>query len=360
MNIVKFKDIIKEGDVLFNEHFKGKYCWCVLMTYCTPFNEMTMSEYIDCEQYGEPPSCTYIELEDYTDLVDVGTTDKINSIAKYDFFNSYALGPNPPTIDELKRFRTWLAEQLHGPWHGFIDDYFGTEAPKVHGMLNYYVEEMNDSTVQMLNSFVTTGITYTTYGARGSSCGCSGGQNMKIPTTTVQMQQNLTGMSPVALGKDCGCQQGFTLGGNMSINNCDPVEIYRNAMYRYMIQIFSDIDFWVALSQDDDSGVDNLMEPFKRYIDGIIQQNFPLSARVPMDFDDCSCMHTNDVEQARLMSILKDLSTAIQYIIDGTGEPVYEYSAGELTVKTPVTGHVNFCKVAFTKWATYLYERMRW
>ena len=363
MNIIKFKDIIIEGDSVFNQYFKGMYCWCVKWDTCVPFDELDLNGYIACER-GEaiPEDCHQIEFQEYAiekAALDVSTTEMINSIAKYDFFNQYNAGPDI-TIDDLKRFRTWLAEQLHGPWHGFVDHFFDKKAPKVHNMLNYYVEEMNDDTVQMLGSFVNTTLTYTTFGVGGSSCGCSGGQSMKIPVTTVQMQQNLTGLSPVSLGKDCGCQQGFTLGGNTGINNCDPVEIYRNAMYQYMILIFSNIDFWVALSHDDPSGTDNLVQLFKDYVDGIIKQNFPLAARVPINFDDCSCMNTDDREQQRLMELLKDLSVALGYIIKSLDEPVYEYSAGELTVKTSVSGHQNFCKTAFLNWATYLYEKMRW
>ena len=374
MNIVKFRDIIitpgetglsQEICDLFNGKFKGRYCWNVRWTCCVSFDDMTLAQYLDGEIYGlDSWEGDNIMFDVVRDFVDVDATEKVNSIDKYVFFNGYAM-PDDITIDMLRRFRTWLAESLHIDFKSFVDEFFGDEASKVHNMLNYYCEEMNDSTVQMLQSFITTSLTYTTYNTTGaSSCGCTGGTNslsLRIPTTqTVKLYPNMSGLSPVTLGKDCGCQQGFTIGGNYSINNCDPVAIYKNAMYGYMIQVFSNVDFWISLSHYDPSGDKNFIKLFKRYVDGIILQNFPLVGTTAMEFDDCQCLNSNDKEQERLMNMLRELSTALGYIIEDSSEETYEYAAGELVVKNQLSGHSNYVKVALTNWATYLYEIMRW
>ena len=370
MNIIKLKDVILTPELsglsqeicdLFNSRFKGRYCWWVRCNYCVPFEDMDTALYVDCEQNGiEVYDGDFLLFTDLTPYVDDATTDAINSITKYDFFNHYALDEDI-TLDMLRRFRTWLAEQLDGPWHGLVDHYFGSDAPKVRSMLNYYKNEMSDDVTALLATFVDTTLTYTTYPNGGSGCGCtSTGTNGGIPISTVRVAQNLSGLIPVTLGKDCGCQQGFSIGGNTSINNCDPVAIYRNAMYRYMVQTFSDIEFWVALSKDDVSGEDNLIVLFKRYVDGIVQQNLPLTTSTPMQFDDCQCLNTTDKEQQRAMDMLRALSTALSYIIEDATNETYGYSNGEVTVTTSLGGHKNFIATTFNNWATYLYEVMRW
>lgn len=370
MNIIKLKDKIMTPEESgleqelcdeFNETLKGRYAWWVQCIYIVPFDDMTAQEYIDVEENGwgsVEPWLEYFSNYEISDFVDIDTTDRINSISKYVFFNGYA-PDDDITVDMLRRFRTWLAEELL-LFDDFLLEYFGDDKPQVVSMLNYYAHEMDDEVIEILGKFVNASVVYTTFPSVGT-CGCgTNGTNAGIPVSVVKTDPNMSGLTPVTLGKDCGCQQGFTIGGNASISNCDPVAIYRNAIYNYMVKVFSDTNFWMSLSKYDPSGEKNPVELFKKYVDGIIQQNFPLTTSRPMQFDDCQCLNNDNKEQQRAMDMLRELSTALGYIIENAGNETYEYIAGDLVVTTSLTGHKNFVAVALNNWATYLYEIMRW
>ena len=99
------------------------------------------------------------------------------------------------------------------------------------------------------------------------------------------------------------------------------------------------IDFWKQFDKE-------LFDEIKRYIDAIIKLNLPLTAsQYVSELYDCNCLTSTDSAQERLMSILKNLSTAFDYMTDENDK---------------VTGNKNFIGDTLNQWASKLYEIMRW
>ena len=118
MNIVKLKDQIKPGDDFFNTNLKGKYAWWIHMRYIIPFEHMGVQGYIACEENIEdlfkPPFATEFRDTYNNDIwpyIDVEATDKANTWAEFNTKNQYATS-SELTTDEVKKFRTWLAQTL--------------------------------------------------------------------------------------------------------------------------------------------------------------------------------------------------------------------------------------------------------
>ena len=311
MNIIKFKDIIKDGDTFFNENLKGKYAYWVRLQYAFPFEKMNSTEYSNAERNGVQGS-PYVENTDYIlvdqveyqDYVDFTETEKINSIATYEHYNSYATDSDI-TLDELKVFRRWLAQTLLS----FGDDYDYTE--NVEHMLLYYANDMYDDTVQWLNEFGQ--VTYSFSDVYGlydkqkgvpTGCGCSGvGQNLS----------NLYGTS---------------------LTSCDPLSIYKKNIWKLMVDTFGDPEFWSQFTIP-------FLEEFKKYVDNILQAGLPLtSSEWTSVFADCSCGQTPDSSNS---AILSHLSQSLGYMIDSEQD-----------------GHANFISKSFYDWASVLYEKMFW
>ncbi len=104
-----------------------------------------------------------------------------------------------------------------------------------------------------------------------------------------------------------------------------------------MVDVFSDINFWMQREKE-------LLLEIKRYIDAIIKLNLPLTAsQYVSELYDCNCLTSTDSAQERLMSILKNLSTAFDYMANDK-----------------VTGNKNFIGDTLNQWAVKLYEIMRW
>lgn len=319
MNIVKIKNTHApeglENPTVF-EYVNGKYCYLINWKWIVPF-EYTLTEqeteqqtfsfskedYIECSTNDHAPvdypSAGYDEYLSYN-LIDPNLTEKANSIVKFVEANKFT-PDDDITIDELKRFRTWLAERLYT---------FLSEDPQEYGfdimeMLNYYKQEMYDDTIKHLTTFTPkTSIDILTATNR-STCGCQGISGVNLLTN--------------------------------SLSVCDPIYIYRKAIYEKMVDTFSNIKFWTERE------IEFLIE-FKKYIDGIIKMNFPLySVDYISDLYDCGCLSDADSSQERLMGMLKNLSKSLEYIINND-----------------MSSHKNFIGDSFNKWASYLYEKMRW
>lgn len=314
MNIIKFKDVIIEGDEYFNEALKGKYAYVVNWLYIFPFDvlgentqEMNQS-YIGLES-GSIPISTYegyyAELAEYAAYVDEQSTEDANSIDKYIYLNDYATDDDI-TIDELKRFRTWLAEQLlaaDGLIEQFCKDFPAYDASMVTSMLLYYANEMSDPATRGLSMFIG----------------------------------NVPALIDSPSKSHCGCSQIQPITVTVS-SKCDPLEIYTQSIYHYMVDVFSNVGFW-----NENMIKDTVVVDFKHYIDNIIKNDFPLYSTEPQLFADCSCLNVNADEQKRLQQILSRLSQSLEYIIEGS-----------------VEFHRNFIYAALNDWARYLYETMRW
>lgn len=292
MNIVKLLDKIKEGDDFFNQRLKGKYAYNVRCEYIIPLDSITVEEYNRLEVEGVSDDIIYDSVSSLLEFIDFDETERVNSINKYIYLNKF-VSDDDITIDELKRFRTWLAENL-------LDISSDLDEKTTH-MLQYYVDEMNDDTYRRLQMFGSTDVQLSIV---NTSCGCTNNSSL------------------------------YQLGG---VNVCDPLSIYKKNIYTYMVSIFSDIEFWKKFSI-------TFIKEFKRYIDGIIKNNFTLTtSSYVTNYADCSCLNEKDVEQRNNISILNNLSKSLEYFINDD-----------------LVGHRNFISDALISWSSMLYERMRW
>lgn len=282
MNIVKFKDVILTSETaplltekqieFFNEYLKGKYSYALNWKYAVPFEDATETEIAQLsEELTLPAEVTVASLDLSilpSEVIDIETTDHINSVSKYKSYNNF-IPDSDITIDELKLFRRWLASTL-------LDMDADTKEydEKTSQMLNYYKKDMYDEVIKQLTNFrvIDNKVIFTTT----STCNCTPVVGAQLSTTST----------------------------------CDPILIYRKSIYDFMVQTFSKIDFWTVLDVE-------FLTQFKAYIDGIIGYNLPLyTSEYVSEFADCSCINTIDPAQQALMRILKNLSTSLQYMID--------------------------------------------
>lgn len=301
----------------FNKHLKGKYAYWVQMRYIVSFDHMRHEGYVACEEditkllkredgtWPKPYGAPTLDVYDPKILryIDEQETDRINNTREFRMKNNYSPDMDI-TLDELKKFRTWLAKELltlDQSEFGEQKNYYFTEI-ETH-VLQYYSTEMYDETIKALTNFGNNSINFNN-STISSNCGCSHSSDL----------QNL-----------------YT----ESINICDPISIYRGNIYKKMVQMFSNIDFWSRWDEE-------FIGTIKKYIDNIINLKLPIN-QTPLSekFTDCNCISSNDSSPAE--SILKRLSTALGYI---------------QTKK--ITGHKNFINDALRDWSSQLYESMRW
>lgn len=317
MNIVKFKDVILNEETapsmtqemrdLFNTKFRDKYVYALNWNYLIPLEEIDEGPFAilskafcknieDVAPEQIPVGMTIVDWAAFREYADFTATEKTNKTAALKEANRFS-SDSEITLDELKKFRTWLAETLYNVLVG-IEEYDTVE------MLNYYKLEMNDDTIKHLTHFA--------------------------PSTTVDILNT-------TVKSTCGCQGATGVNLLGSVTTCDPIYQYRKAVYEKMVSVFSEIAFWTEREED-------LLIEIKKYIDGIIAHNLPLtSSQYTPDLYDCGCLSDADASQERLMNILKKLSKAFGFMIEGQ-----------------VTGNRNFIGDTLNQWAAYLYERMRW
>ena len=304
MNIVKFSDIIlneqnsaeltQEERDLFNTKFKGKYAYCVNWIYVIALEDITYQEYIDIS-IGDNLIVEHLDLELIKNYVDISATQDANMVEKYLLANEFT-PDSSITIDELKLFRTKLADMLYKAIGYNLDNV-------TKEMLNYYQEEMHDDTIEHLSYFA------------------NGTEHDLISTTNKST---------------CSCQNNTQIFNQYAISSCNPIYIYRKGVYEKMVSVFSDIDFWLKLDK-------NVLNEIKRYIDGIIECNLPLhTSQFSTTLHDCGCLTRNNVQEERIQ-ILKDLSVCFNYLATDN-----------------YTSKKNHISLTLNKWASLLYERMRW
>lgn len=314
MNIIKLKDIIMPGEEpiaeYFNKYLKGKYAYWIHMRYIVSFEHMSREGYVACEEdinkLLNPSQYNTQYLDIYNDgivkYIDSVETDKVNSTVILRLKNSYTPDDNI-TVDELKMFRKWLAQELLKMDQTDLGEqkksYFTSDETHV---LQYYAEDMYDDIIKTLTTFGKIDVSFNTI--ETSSCGCHHGSNISSLYNT-------------------------------ELNICDPINIYRKNIYNKMVDMFSSLDFWKQWPLE-------FINEFKKYIDNIINCNFTLTKSSWMnEFIDCCC--ENESEQERSIEILKTLSRALGYIKD-----------------EQISGHNNYITDALTKWAQLLYEKMYW
>ena len=307
MNIIKFRDIIldernnthslsEEKVELFNKKLKGKYAYAVNFVHIIPLEDITPKQYYEISvDESKLDGITYIELVDVIDFIDVEETEKSNSVVNFIEANKFTLDDDI-TLDEIKRFRTWLAETLLS--------ILVEPEEQTKEMLEYYANEMYDDTIKHLTHFAQYENAPTV--VNFSSCNCTTNKNL--------VNQN----------------QG-------ALYSCDPIAVYRKGVYDKMVDVFSSIDFWKNLSAD-------FLTEFKKYIDGIIKLNLPLyTSPYVSDLFDCSCLSDHNSLQIKMLGYLQSLSTALGYLKEGD-----------------LYSHKNMISDSLLKWSSHLYEKMRW
>jgi len=316
MNIIKLKDKISDLD-FFNESLKGKYAIAFNYKYVFPLGIENVTSNIDeiifleRKQLNEMPdseihtdlrngdSVEFYKNQDYIILDEwIGWFDPVDDLDKFLYLNEFTTD-DAITLDELKRFRTWLAEVLYANQEWIKD--WSKDPAKHNRMLQYYIQEMYDDVVQALTKF-----------------------NTSIEINSITKQSG------------CGCQGGIYVNPSDTLSVCDPLLIYRHNIYKYMVEIFSDITYWL--------GQVEICSEMKKYIDNIIKVGLPLSSvTLYNNFADCTCRNADVNEQTTMTNILKRLSQALEYIITDQ-----------------VSGNRNYISSALLDWSAYLYEKMRW
>lgn len=318
MNLIKLKDVKAPSHLswapYFNRHLKGKYAYWIQMRYIVSFDHMKHEGYVACEEdiykllqrpngeypkpYGAP--CLDVYDMDVVGLIDTIETDRINSTIEFRMKNNY-VSDEDVTEDEVRMFRQWLAVNLllmDQMENGRQKYQFFTEM-ETH-VLNYYANNMYDGTIKILNNF--------------------GGLSVKVENVE----------------KSCACMSGGTdissLYGS-SISTCDAITIYRDNIYKKMVEMFKEIDFWTRWPKE-------FIVEFKKYIDNIIRLNLPFEDTYKSDFEDCCCHKEANNDN---INVLNRLSQALQYIKD-----------------EDVRGHKNYIKDALYDWSSRLYEKMMW
>ena len=310
MNIVKHKDTYIKSEMWeegscpytqeemdwYNENLKGKYAYALNWKWGVPFGQMTVSEFVEYSAEDSPGEKDHCDISKYSDFIDNEATDHSNSISKYVALNKFS-SDTDITIDEVKNFRTWLASTL-----AEIKD----ESDMVAGekiMLDYYAGGMYDQTVNALSIFSSVSPQYSVI--QTQSCGCASASTSILGTT-----------------------------GSV----CDPVATYRRGIYDLMVSLWSTHNYWVSLESSD------FLAEFKRYIDGVVSYNLPLFVNDwTTVFADCTCANNSDALQKAGIMAMRNLSQALQYMIDGE-----------------ITGHKNFIDAALRVFASQYYERMQW
>ena len=330
MNIIKLKDTIMpdifEKSRFFNKYLKGKYAYWVQMRYIVPMGlefdeytgEMTGMKhegYVACEsnikrllrkEDGTLPTpfgseCFDIFEEDIIPFIDQVETDLINSTSNFRIKNQFTTDSDI-TIEEVKKFRTWLATTLLSLDQSEKGEQMNVLYTDIQThVLSYYSNSMYDRTIQILSEFKNS-------------------------------PQKIVEKSP------CCCNNSNNLSTlyNENIQLCDAVNEYRINLYNVMVSMFSDIEFWTRLPKE-------FIYEIKKYIDNIITLNLPLKGSNKIEkYADCGCVSNNN-NQDQYIYILKRLSASLKYIYD-----------------SDVIGHKNYIIDALRDWSTELYEYMEW
>jgi hypothetical protein len=319
MNIVKLKDVIMPDEYtiseFFNKNLKGKYAYWVKMRYIFPLDSLDYETYIKYEQmsdiqlaghgihkhidlYGE--DCCMIQFA--KKYIDATETEMANDIHQFKTSNMY-VADFDIDINDLRTFRTWLANELLLLNTGDNGNYLSLYTPDQIHMLEYYKNNMYDDVVKALSTF---------------------GGNNESNITLEQLGQST-----------CGCSSDLSSLYNLSVNVCDSMTIYRKNIYTHMVEMFSKIDFWSQFPSP-------FILEFKKYIDNIIKCNFKLTkSQYISEYADCGCI--NNDEQADLIAILKRLSQSLQYIADNN-----------------TIGNKNYINDSLRDWSSRLYELMEW
>lgn len=323
MNIIKFLDknldtskYLSNIDIEWYENnVKGKYTYWIHCNFVVAFDDIDDTTYNDLEQenndyiegYLDTANIKYLDLNalreeevDIDSYIDNSRTLAANDAYVYKNYNTY-VPAGKYTLDKIKKFRTWLAENLLLYKSNLTDD-------DKH-VLAYYAGGMNDETIDWLKKF---GQEQTIYNGTVTTSTCECGSNTNISSLY-----------------------------NTSTSICDPISIYKSNIKYAMINLFSNIDFWKELYADNDDFYDDIIG----YVNAIIQANLNLVKDVPSIIETftCACLTNSNLAQETAISILKSLVLALTNIKDNK-------TSG---IKTDITRTLSI-------WASDLYELMQW
>jgi hypothetical protein len=282
MNLIKFKDNIRPGDAYFNTYLKDQYAYWVRMRYVIPMSVISISDYVSLERdidLLKTLDPIYWDLEDPGDMkayIDEVETNKINDPKTYEHHNRYVCDPDI-TTDEVKKFRTWLAQQL---LQNRTNDW------KEERVFKYYVGGMMDDTVRWFAE------------SAAQLAGPTGNLQPTNPITTTP----------------CGCGQVSTQNSN-SLRVCDPLLIYRESIRNQMMALFSDLYFWLGLPLP-------LLKEIKIYLDHITRLGLQLR-KTDDRFIDCCDKNSNKIN-------LEGVSKAFEYMILDEVNGNKNFIAGQL------------------------------
>jgi hypothetical protein len=305
----------------FNNRLRNRWAYCINWTHIMPMDQpvgnpfgQTPEEQMDfiyTSRSAEEP-VDYFRFDDLEQWMDVSATLKNLFNVRDKCLRDNEFTPDDDiTIDELKKFRKWLADEIL-KYEPFIHDWKDPEG--LTRMLVYYSMNMKDATVDAL-------IALTPY--------------MENRMIVASIQKTLQGVASLGIDSGCGCNGGGSSIINAPNSSCDPLALYKTAIYNYMVETFSNLEFWTA--QLDICG------EMKKYIEGILKVGLPLTSRVIDPFSDCSCNSVDNTQESRYRHILEDLVKALDMLLSDN-----------------VTGNKNFITTSFNAWATYLYESMYW
>lgn len=277
MNIIKFKDIdcpselngkeISQIDCeLFNKYFKGHYCYAIHMADIYLMipedselnNGIKPSEYISYEN-GECNASTkgipVLSYNDYYSLIDTCNVYAPIPGAGSEFFIALnrkyenALGIN---MNDVYNYRQRVAlyilqngmQKFDGKYALRFLDRSNTKeyCPKKLEMLKYYIEDMNSDTIETIKLFQDAMSSKIVTNA-SSGCGC--GSNNTFTYTS----SSLLSTTPSCT---CHSSAGLTDLSSLlgSIGSCDIYQTYRKMMKAYMIETFSDMNFWLEMASN--------------------------------------------------------------------------------------------------------------
>ena len=270
---------------------------------CISINEFN---YYKLSAYVDP---LYSELYEDTEFY-----EKINERTKL-------FGNLDVSIENVRKFRSEVAGII------FAGRSLAQLCPKVESMLQYYMEDMSDTTVEMLTLFqlqnpVSTNTISPYQYANSSSCGCS----------NVTMTSNgLSNISKLLLN---------------TTTNCDTVKGYRDAMKAYMISVFSDIEFWRKIVNQYPEAITLII----KYLTALIESGMSIFNRgrkleldycCETDFNDSNSLYNTYIED---MSAIKETFELL----------INERVSGEQN-----TSKDSFMKTQLGKFANY-YEYLSW
>lgn len=313
----------------FNSVLRNKYAYAIHWEYILPmineidgksipvgdpFNPGVDVNYVNAE-LGNVETSMLLKFTDLNPWIDQVRTLGIlqNDKIKYDYLNEFT-PDDDITIEELKVFRTWLASILLANTP-VINNW--TNSDMLITMLTYYKQNMQDTTTGILAEFARY-------------------MDNKVLVTGTSAKDIQVNLASIGLSSGCGCFGGVQGVGNVAATTgCDPLQIYRNAIYNYMVETFSNVEYWMEQVE--------ICVEMRKYLEGILKVGLPLGSKIIDQYADCGCNTLDSDSQVRYRKMIEALIQSLTYIIEGN-----------------VPGNRNYVATAFANWATYLYEYMYW